>query len=120
MHGLIEIVPADTPRFNLNPGTLASKGLLLEEARTNMILAPKASWRHVAWQIFFFDDHIQRRRVSIWIYNFVLNRSEHYQHISHRSPTHNFARHNDKHFVKFRKSGGSFFLQTLLFYRRDI
>jgi len=35
--GLIEIAPADTPRFEYDPVTLAPKGLLLEEARTNAI-----------------------------------------------------------------------------------
>ena len=35
--GLIEVAPADTPRFDHDPVTLAPKGLLLEEARTNAI-----------------------------------------------------------------------------------
>jgi hypothetical protein len=35
--GLIEVVPADTPRFDHDSITLAPKGLLLEEARTNII-----------------------------------------------------------------------------------
>jgi hypothetical protein len=36
--GLIEEVPADTPRFDHDPITLASKGLLIEEARTHLII----------------------------------------------------------------------------------
>jgi hypothetical protein len=36
--GLIEIVPADTPRFDHHPITPAPKGLLLKKARTNVIL----------------------------------------------------------------------------------
>ena len=36
--GLIEEVPADTPRFDHDPITLAPKGLLLEESRTNLLL----------------------------------------------------------------------------------
>jgi hypothetical protein len=34
---LIEVVPADTPRFDHDPVTGVAKGLLLEEARTNLI-----------------------------------------------------------------------------------
>lgn len=34
--GLIETVAADTPRFYFDPVTLACKGLLIEEARTNL------------------------------------------------------------------------------------
>jgi hypothetical protein len=34
-NGLIEIVNADTPRFDFNPLTLACNGLLIEQARTN-------------------------------------------------------------------------------------
>ena len=36
--GLIEEVPADTPRFDHDPVTLAPKGLLLEQARTNALV----------------------------------------------------------------------------------
>ena len=36
--GLIEEVPANTPRFDHDPITLAPKGLLLEESRTNLLL----------------------------------------------------------------------------------
>jgi hypothetical protein len=36
--GFIEAVAADTPRFDYNPITLACKGLLIEEARTNIAL----------------------------------------------------------------------------------
>jgi hypothetical protein len=34
--GLVEIVNANLPRFDYNPVTLAPKGLLIEEARTNL------------------------------------------------------------------------------------
>jgi hypothetical protein len=36
--GLIEVVKPDVFRFDHNPDTLASKGLLLKEARTNLLL----------------------------------------------------------------------------------
>ncbi len=36
--GLIETMLADTPRFDYDPMTLACKGLLIEEQRTNLIL----------------------------------------------------------------------------------
>lgn len=36
--GLIETVAANTPRFDHDPATLAIKGLLIEEARTNLCL----------------------------------------------------------------------------------
>jgi len=36
--GLIETVAADTPRFDHDPVTLAPKGLLIEGARTNLVL----------------------------------------------------------------------------------
>ncbi len=46
--GLIETVPADTARLNHDPVTLAQKGLLIEEARTNTLLQSSnqsdASW----------------------------------------------------------------------------
>jgi len=35
--GLVELVNADIARFDFNPVTLACKGLLIEEARTNLI-----------------------------------------------------------------------------------
>ena len=35
--GLIEVVNADLPRFDYDPVTLAPKGLLIEEARTNLL-----------------------------------------------------------------------------------
>jgi hypothetical protein len=35
--GLVETVAADTPRFDFNPVTLACRGLLIEESRTNNI-----------------------------------------------------------------------------------
>jgi hypothetical protein len=37
--GFIEGVAADTPRFDYDPATLASKGLLIEEARSNICLS---------------------------------------------------------------------------------
>lgn len=40
--GLIETVNADLPRFDYDPVTLASKGLLIEESRTNPILQSAA------------------------------------------------------------------------------
>lgn len=40
--GYIEAVAADTPRFDYNPATLACRGLLIEESRTN-ILYPSAT-----------------------------------------------------------------------------
>lgn len=36
--GLIEVVNANLPRFDYDPVTLAPKGLLIEEARTNLLL----------------------------------------------------------------------------------
>ena len=36
--GLIEVVNANLPRFNHNPVTLAPRGLLIEELRTNLLL----------------------------------------------------------------------------------
>lgn len=43
--GLIEVVAADTPRFDYDPVTLALKGLLIEEARTN-VAWPSADITH--------------------------------------------------------------------------
>ena len=37
--GLIEVVNANLPRFDYDPVTLACKGLLVEEARTNSLLS---------------------------------------------------------------------------------
>ena len=36
--GLVELINANLPRFDYNPTTLAPKGLLIEEARTNLLL----------------------------------------------------------------------------------
>lgn len=36
--GLVEIVNANVPRFDYNPTTLAPRGLLIEETRTNLLL----------------------------------------------------------------------------------
>jgi len=50
--GLIEIVNADIPRFDYSPVTLASKGLLIEEQRTNLLTysaqLDNAIWSKVA------------------------------------------------------------------------
>lgn len=50
--GLIEVVAADTPRFDYDPVTLAIRGLLIEEARTNLLLQSaefdNGSWGKVA------------------------------------------------------------------------
>lgn len=46
--GLIETVAADTPRFDYDPVTLAAKGLLIEEARTNLITQSR-DYSAVAW-----------------------------------------------------------------------
>jgi hypothetical protein len=40
--GTLAQIAADTPRFDYNPATLACRGLLLEEARTNAIRNPRA------------------------------------------------------------------------------
>jgi hypothetical protein len=43
--GLVETVPADAPRFDHDPVTLAPKGLLLKESRTNLLPSfTPASW----------------------------------------------------------------------------
>jgi hypothetical protein len=47
-NGLIQSAAINTPRFDHNSVTLASRGLLIEEARTNLVLQsenhPSASW----------------------------------------------------------------------------
>jgi hypothetical protein len=40
--GYVETVAADTPRFDYNPLTLVCKGLLIEEARTNLLTYSEA------------------------------------------------------------------------------
>ena len=40
--GLIEVVASDSPRIDYDPVTLAPKGLLIEEQRTNLILMSEA------------------------------------------------------------------------------
>jgi hypothetical protein len=49
--GLIEVVNANLPRFNHNPVTLAPRGLLIEELRTNLLVRSEefetASWGKV-------------------------------------------------------------------------
>lgn len=46
--GLIETVAADTPRFDFDPVTLACRGLLVEEGRTNL-LTYSAAFDNGAW-----------------------------------------------------------------------
>jgi hypothetical protein len=46
--GLVEVVNANLPRFDYNPATLAPKGLLIEEARTNIFLE-SAGFDTVLW-----------------------------------------------------------------------
>ncbi len=46
--GFVAVVNANLPRFDYNPVTLACKGLLIEEARTN-ILTYSAQFENVAW-----------------------------------------------------------------------
>lgn len=46
--GLIELVSNDTPRFDYDPVTLAPRGLLIEEARTNL-LTYSDDWSNAAW-----------------------------------------------------------------------
>lgn len=46
--GLVEIVNANLPRFDYNPVTLAPKGLLIEEARTNL-LTYSEQFDNAAW-----------------------------------------------------------------------
>ena len=51
-NGLIQIAAIDAPRFDYNPVTLAAKGLLTEEQRTNSVLYSEqfdnAAWTKVA------------------------------------------------------------------------
>ena len=46
--GAIEIVNANLPRFDYNPATLASNGLLIEESRTNILLQ-SSDFANVVW-----------------------------------------------------------------------
>jgi hypothetical protein len=46
--GLVEIVNANLPRFDYNPSTLAPRGLLIEEARTNLMLQ-SSDFGNVLW-----------------------------------------------------------------------
>ncbi len=46
--GLIVSVAADTPRFDYDPVTLAIKGVLIEEARQNLVL-PSENFTHANW-----------------------------------------------------------------------
>ncbi len=47
--GLIETVAADVPRFDYDPVTLAIKGLLVEEARTNLVTNSSAEVNLTGW-----------------------------------------------------------------------
>lgn len=47
--GLIEIVNADLPRFSYAPVSLVSKGLLIEETRTNVLLQ-SSDFDNIAWK----------------------------------------------------------------------
>lgn len=47
--GLVEVVNADTARFDYDPITLACKGLLVEESRTNLTTYSEA-FENAAWQ----------------------------------------------------------------------
>lgn len=46
--GLVEVVNANLPRFDYNPVTLAPRGLLIEEARTNLLLRSE-EFDNAAW-----------------------------------------------------------------------
>jgi len=46
--GFIEVVGNTTPRFDYDPVTLAPRGLLIEEARTNL-LTYSADWSNAVW-----------------------------------------------------------------------
>lgn len=46
--GLVELVNANLPRFDYDPTTLAPKGLLIEEARTNLVLYSQ-EFDNAAW-----------------------------------------------------------------------
>jgi len=46
--GLIEIAPPNTPRFDHDPVTLATKGLLLEEVKTHLVLQSR-DLSHASW-----------------------------------------------------------------------
>ena len=48
--GLIESITTNNPRFDYDPVTLAAKGLLVEEARTNLILR-SAEFDNASWTL---------------------------------------------------------------------
>jgi hypothetical protein len=50
-NGLIQSAAIDAPRFDYNPTTLAAKGLLIEEQRTNLILHSE-DYTNAAWNKF--------------------------------------------------------------------
>jgi len=47
--GLLEVVPANQPRFDYDPVTLALRGLLVEEQRTNL-LTRSSDFTNAVWQ----------------------------------------------------------------------
>jgi hypothetical protein len=49
--GLIETVPVDTARLDQDPGTLAQKGKLLEESRTN-VLTQSNTLTNASWEAY--------------------------------------------------------------------
>ncbi len=59
---MIEVVPADTPRYDHDPVMLAPKGLLLEEAKTNTLLRSSdqsdASWIKTGVSIVTSPDYL--------------------------------------------------------------
>jgi len=48
--GVLEVVNADVPRFDYDPSTLACKGLLIEESRTN-ILTYSENFADAVWNV---------------------------------------------------------------------
>ena len=57
--GLIETVAVNAPRFNYDPITLACKGLLVEETRTNLVLNSEqfsAGWGRTAANVSMYVD----------------------------------------------------------------
>ena len=49
--GVLEVVNADVPRFDYDPSTLACKGLLIEEARTNILPYSQDFSQVVFWNV---------------------------------------------------------------------
>ena len=63
--GLIETVAANTARFDFDPATKASLGLLIEEARTNLVLQSSdvvtAPWGSIQTPVLVINDAISPR-----------------------------------------------------------